>query len=150
MESKDVPDWYAVLGIKPDATKEQIRTAFKKRTIETHPDRHGNDPKKKDLFLSVRKAWEILSDEKAKAAFDAILKVRAARLVKDREMDSKRKSMKDDLIAREQAYKKQKTEVWWLHRLVPSSLLSFPVIRLIYQLPEPNPSSFRIGGSCQG
>ena len=107
---EQVPDWYELLHVKPDATLDEIRKAFKKRTIETHPDRNQSNPKAQELFIQVRKAWEVLSDEKARAAFDAVLKVKAARLQREREMDVKRKTMRDDLFARENAFKKQRLD----------------------------------------
>lgn len=107
---EQVPDWYELLKVKPDATLDELRKAFKKRTIETHPDRNADNPKAKELFIQVRKAWEVLSDEKARAAFDAVLKAKAARMQRDREMDAKRKSMRDDLVARENAFKKQRLD----------------------------------------
>lgn len=104
---EQMPDWYALLQVKPDATLDELRKAFKKRTRETHPDLNGGTS---ELFIQVRKAWEVLSDEKARAAFDAVLKAKAARMQRDREMDAKRKSMRDDLVARENAFKKQRVD----------------------------------------
>ena len=54
-------DPYAVLGVTPDATAEDIRAAYRQRARETHPD-HGGDP---DEFRAVQIAWELLRDDPA-------------------------------------------------------------------------------------
>ncbi|KAL0580454.1 hypothetical protein V5O48_001524 [Marasmius crinis-equi] len=60
-------DLYETLGIAKDATPEQIRKAYKKRALETHPDRHPNaTPEEKeemgDRFRRVGNAYEVLND----------------------------------------------------------------------------------------
>ena len=41
-------DYYSLLGVKSDASKSEIRKAFKKLALEKHPDK--NKVKKKRLF----------------------------------------------------------------------------------------------------
>ena len=53
----------ALLGLSPGATLEEIKRAYKKRALETHPDR-GGDP---DVFRRVQRAFERLSERAAKA-----------------------------------------------------------------------------------
>jgi hypothetical protein len=48
------PGVWSTLGIGPSATVDEIKRAFRKRALETHPDR-GGDP---DAFRSVRSAYE--------------------------------------------------------------------------------------------
>ena len=40
-----VTDPYSVLGISKDASKEEIKKAYRKKAKENHPDLHPNDPK---------------------------------------------------------------------------------------------------------
>lgn len=42
-----IPDPYKVLGIPRDATEEQIKAGFKKRSKKYHPDRNTVDPRAK-------------------------------------------------------------------------------------------------------
>ena len=44
---------YRALKIKPGATAEEIRKAYKKRSLETHPDKGGS----KEEFHEVSEAW---------------------------------------------------------------------------------------------
>lgn len=47
---------WAVLGLEPGASRDAVLRAFRRRALETHPDR-GGDP---DDFLAVRRAYERL------------------------------------------------------------------------------------------
>jgi DnaJ-domain-containing protein 1 len=66
-------DCYAVLGVRQDATQEEIKQAFRERALECHPDRvdDGDEAAAKEEFLRVRKAFELLSDPRKRAAYDA-------------------------------------------------------------------------------
>lgn len=55
-------DLYDKLGVKPDATPDQIKKAFRKKARQLHPDHNPNDPKKEQEFKEVAIAYDILSD----------------------------------------------------------------------------------------
>lgn len=59
-------DHYTVLDIKPDATPEEIKKAYRAMAIKTHPDRGGVT----HLFRMVQEAYETLSDPSKRAAYD--------------------------------------------------------------------------------
>jgi DnaJ-domain-containing protein 1 len=48
---------HAVLGVDPGATSAQIRTAYKRRALATHPDQGGSD----EAFREVQRAYEVLN-----------------------------------------------------------------------------------------
>lgn len=66
-------DCYAVLGVGRDASQEEIKTAYRERALECHPDRadDGEEAAAKKEFMRVRKAFELLSDPQKRAAYDA-------------------------------------------------------------------------------
>jgi len=57
---------YEVLGVAQNATQDEIRSAFKKLAIKTHPDK-GGDPEK---FKEVNAAYEILSKPEKREIYD--------------------------------------------------------------------------------
>lgn len=60
--SKKIPDPYKVLGIDRNASEEQIKAAFKRRSRRYHPDRNKKDPRAKQKFTQVVNAYELLKD----------------------------------------------------------------------------------------
>lgn len=66
MTTKTAPDYYAVLGVSPKASMEQLKAAYRRRAMECHPDRGGSHEK----MLMVIEAWEILSDPVKRGHYD--------------------------------------------------------------------------------
>lgn len=60
-------NYYLVLGIEPDATQEQIKSAYRSKAKQSHPDIHGGDC---EPFRDVQEAYEILSDPACRRAYD--------------------------------------------------------------------------------
>lgn len=62
-------DYYEILGIKKGASKQEIKSAYRKLAKEFHPDRNkAADAETK--FKEVQEAYEILSDDQKKSAYD--------------------------------------------------------------------------------
>jgi Ca-activated chloride channel family protein len=66
-------DLYAVLGLRPQATPDEIKTAYRVLVRRLHPDARGDaraDPQVDQRFLRVQQAYEILSDAAQRRAYD--------------------------------------------------------------------------------
>jgi DnaJ-class molecular chaperone len=61
---------YEVLGVAKNASAKDIKAAFRKLAKKHHPDQNPNDPKAKDRFSALNQAYEVVGDEKVRAAFD--------------------------------------------------------------------------------
>jgi DnaJ-class molecular chaperone len=61
---------YDVLGVSKSASAKDIKSAFRKLAKKHHPDQNPDDPKAKDRFSAINQAYEIVGDEKNRAAFD--------------------------------------------------------------------------------
>jgi hypothetical protein len=68
-----LPDYYAVLGVDPEAPPEAIKQAFRQRALECHPDRVAESEKEGAMeeFVRVREAFDVLSDPTSRQRYDA-------------------------------------------------------------------------------
>ena len=51
---------YHTLGLREGSTRDEVRRAFRRLTLETHPDRNGNTPESNRRFKAVLKAYRAL------------------------------------------------------------------------------------------
>jgi molecular chaperone DnaJ len=63
-------DYYEVLGISKQATKEEIKKAYRKQALKYHPDKNPGDKKSEEHFKEAAEAYEVLSNEEKKARYD--------------------------------------------------------------------------------
>ena len=63
--------YYEVLGVDPDATVDEIESAYRDRVLETHPD-HSDDPDAAEQFNRVTTAKSVLTDETKRARYDRL------------------------------------------------------------------------------
>jgi len=62
-------DYYAALGVTPDATLEEIKKAYRQLARHYHPDAQES-PGTAALFRELQAAYEVLSDAQKRAAYD--------------------------------------------------------------------------------
>ena len=63
-------DYYEILGITKGASSAEIKKAYRKAAVEHHPDKNPDDPQAEERFKEVGEAYEILSNEEKRAAYD--------------------------------------------------------------------------------
>ena len=55
-------DYYAVLGVAPDASPDDLKKAFRALALKYHPDRNPDDPDAEVRFRELAEAWQVLGD----------------------------------------------------------------------------------------
>lgn len=101
MRADTLIDHYAVLGLEPNASEEQISTAYRAAAKATHPD-HGGDA---SLFRLVTQARDVLTDPAERAVFDM------ARAETDAQPWAPETATDDDALTRE----KSKSRIEWIN-----------------------------------
>ncbi|MEJ5367977.1 MAG: molecular chaperone DnaJ [Bryobacteraceae bacterium] len=63
-------DYYETLGVRRDATPEEIRKAYRRLARKYHPDLNPGDKAAEERFKAVQEAYEVLSDAKKRKMYD--------------------------------------------------------------------------------
>jgi len=79
-----IPDYYRLLNITKTATQDQIRQAYRRESLKTHPDRLVNAAPAEikqatERFQAVADAYYVLSDPKRRQEYDILCKARSDR-----------------------------------------------------------------------
>lgn len=63
-------DYYEVLGVSKTASEQEIKSAFRKKAKEFHPDLNKDDPNAAEKFKEAQEAYSVLSDESKRKMYD--------------------------------------------------------------------------------
>ncbi|KAB2090627.1 hypothetical protein ERO13_A03G122000v2 [Gossypium hirsutum] len=70
-----LPSYYNVLGVKVDASIQDIKRAYRKLAMQWHPDRWTRTPsllsEAKHKFQQIQEAYSVLSDQRKRTLYDA-------------------------------------------------------------------------------
>jgi curved DNA-binding protein len=63
-------DYYATLGLHPNASEEEIRRTYRRLALEWHPDRNPGNPRAGERFREISEAYAVLMDPVKRQAYD--------------------------------------------------------------------------------
>lgn len=63
-------DYYEILGVKRDASEEEIKKAYRKLAMQFHPDRNPGDHTAEERFKEVAEAYEVLRERDKRERYD--------------------------------------------------------------------------------
>ena len=64
-------DYYEVLGVQRNASRDQIKDAYRKLAMEFHPDRNKS-PGAEERFKEISEAYAVLSDDQKRQQYDTL------------------------------------------------------------------------------
>jgi molecular chaperone DnaJ len=63
-------DYYSTLGLDKDADDKAVKSAYRKKAREFHPDKNAGDSNAEKKFKEVQEAYEVLSDKQKRSNYD--------------------------------------------------------------------------------
>jgi DnaJ-class molecular chaperone len=63
-------DYYKILGVERNADDAEIKKAYRKLAIKYHPDQNPNDKAAEEKFKEASEAYEVLSSDDKRRAYD--------------------------------------------------------------------------------
>lgn len=78
--TEEVATFYSALGVSPKSTPDDIRKAYRKKSLQHHPDKVAQFARSQDKtpeqiqadFVKIKEAYETLSDESKRNAYDVL------------------------------------------------------------------------------
>jgi len=68
--AESMPDLYALLEVRPDASAEELKKAYRALARRYHPDANPDAPEAEARFKEISYAYEVLSDPERRARYD--------------------------------------------------------------------------------
>lgn len=97
---------HEVLGVGPNATPDEIKSAFKKLAMQHHPDRNGGSDESTVRFQEINEAYQALmrgpqpQQGHPQHEFDDFFNEQMARMFREHQRETHRQTMNGDILSR--------------------------------------------------
>ena len=107
-------DYYDILGVRPTATRDEIRSAYRRLVKQRHPD-VCNDPNAHTVFIRITEAYEVLSNPELRTEYEAARAGKHRRSRSDQRYED-RSSNREHASSWEQSETYQQARQWAYQR----------------------------------
>lgn len=126
-------DLYKVLGVRRDATKEQIKSVYREIARETHPDTHPGDEEAISRYREATRAYETLGNASKRSVYDR--ESRPAASIQDLLTRSVGEQLMGAMLVHAPAARRNGED----------QILCLPVIDGVVSIPDPRDPARKIG-----
>ena len=77
----DYKDYYKILGVKKDASADEIKKAYRKLAVKYHPDKNAGNKAAEEKFKEANEANEVLGNPEKRKKYDELGETRAVAVV---------------------------------------------------------------------
>jgi|GEM_PF-1501547 len=67
-------NYYQIMGVAPEASRDEIKKAYRNLAKQYHPDRNRGEPAKEERLKEINEAYQVLGDETARKTYDLMIK----------------------------------------------------------------------------
>lgn len=68
----DYKDYYKILGVTKNASREEIKKAYRRLAVKYHPDKNRGDKQAEERFKEIGEAYEVLKDPEKRKKYDQL------------------------------------------------------------------------------
>jgi len=68
----ETKEYYHILGVRPDASAEEIKKSYRELALKYHPDRNNGDPQCEERLKEITQAYHVVGNEERRRRYDLL------------------------------------------------------------------------------